>query len=95
MLAAAARIETPNAPKYLAQLCRRFARSAPARLYDDEGFIDLPLGPCHLSALPGSLAMVVEAADEEGLRHLEWVVAGHLKRVASRETLEVCWAPVW
>jgi hypothetical protein len=96
MVAAAARIETPHAPKYLAQLCRRFARSAPARLYDDEGFIDLPLGPCHLSALPGSLALVVEASDEEGLQHLQWVLANHLKRVARpKEALEVRWAPVW
>jgi len=95
MPAAAARIRTPNAPKYLAGLCSRLAKRAPARLYEDEGFIDLPLGPCHLSALPGSLALVVEAEDQEGLQHLQWFVANHLKRVAVREPLDVRWAPVW
>ena len=95
MFAAAARIPTPHASKYLAGLCGRLARSAPARLYDDEGFVDLPLGPCHLSALPGSLALVVEAEDERGLEHLQWLVANHLKRVAVREPIEVKWAPVW
>jgi hypothetical protein len=95
MLAAAARIETPNAPKYLARLCGRLARSAPARLYDDEGFVDLPLGPCHLSALPGSLALVVEAEDEVALRDLQWMVGNHLQRVAAPEPLALVWAPVW
>ena len=95
MPAAAARIPTPHASKYLTGLCGRLARSAPARISEDEGFIDLPLGPCHLSALPGSLALVVEAADEAGLQHLQWVVANHLKRVAPREVLEVEWSPVW
>ncbi len=95
MFAAAARIPTPHASKYLAGLCGRLARSAPARLYEDEGFVDLPLGPCHLSALPGSLALVVEAEDEVGLQHLQWLVANHLKRVALREPLDVEWSPVW
>jgi hypothetical protein len=95
MLAAAARIATPHASKYLAGLCGRLARSAPARVYEDEGFVDLPLGPCHLSAFPGSLALVVEAEDQTGLEHLQWVVATHLKRVALRDTLEVEWSPVW
>jgi hypothetical protein len=95
MLAAAARIQTRHAPKYLAGLCGRLARSAPARLYEDEAFVDLPLGPCHLSALPGSLALVVEAEDDQGLEHLKWVVTGHLKRVAVREPVEVRWSPVW
>ena len=95
MLAAAARIVTPHASKYLAGLCGRLARSAPARLYEDEGFVDLPLGPCHLSALPGSLALVVEAEDRDALEHLQWVVANHLQRVAAREPIEVLWAPVW
>lgn len=95
MPAAAARIPTPHASKYLAGLCGRFARSAPAAFDGAEGRIDLPLGPCHLSALPGSLALVVEAENEDGLAHLQWVVANHLKRVALREPLEVEWAPVW
>jgi hypothetical protein len=95
MFAAAARIPTPHASKYLAGLCGRLARSAPARLYEDEGFVDLPLGPCHLSALPGSLALVVEAEDEEGLQNLQWLVANHLKRVALREPLDVEWSPIW
>jgi hypothetical protein len=95
VLAAAARIPTAHASKYLEKLCGRFARSAPAHLDGDEGRIDLPLGPCHLSALPGSLALVVEAADAEGLAHLQWVVAGHLKRVAVREPLTLEWSPVW
>ena len=95
MPAAAARIPTPHASKYLEQLCGRFARSAPAHIDGDEGRIELPLGHCHLSALPGSLALVVEAADEAGLAHLQWVVSGHLKRVAVREPLAVEWSPVW
>jgi hypothetical protein len=95
MPAAAARITTPHALKYMTAVCGRFARSAPAAMDGDEGRVDLPLGPCHLSALPGSLALVVEAEDEQGLAHLQWVVANHLKRVALREPLEVEWSPVW
>jgi len=95
VLAAAARIVTPHAMQYMAAVCNRFARSAPAEMDGDEGRIDLPLGPCHLSAMPGSLALVVEAEDEQGLAHLQWVVANHLKRVSTREMLEVAWTPVW
>ena len=95
MPAAAARIATPHASKYLAGLCSRFARSAPAKLDGDEGRIDLPFGPCHLSAFPGSLALVVEADDDAALAHLQWVVANHLKRVAPREPLQIDWSPVW
>jgi hypothetical protein len=95
MLAAATRIPTPHANKYLAGLCGRFARSVPAQIDGDEGRIDLPLGPCHLSAMPGSLALVVEAENEEGLAHLQWVVGNHLKRVAFKEPLEVHWVTVW
>ena len=95
MPAAAVRIQTPHASKYLAGLCGRLARSAPARVYDDEALVDLPLGPCHLSALPGSLALVIEADSEESLQHLQWMVSNHLKRVASKEPLEVEWRPVW
>jgi hypothetical protein len=95
MIAAATRIPTTHASKYLAGLCRRFAARVPAQMDGDEGRIDLPLGPCHLSAMPESLALVVEAEDEDRLSHLKWVVTGHLKRVATREPLEVEWSPAW
>jgi hypothetical protein len=95
MPAAATRIATPHAAKYLVGLCRRFARRAPAEVNGDEGRIDLPLGPCHLSAHPGSLALVVEAEDEAGLAHLQWVISNHLRRVAAREPLELTWSPTW
>ena len=53
------------APLPPGSLCRRFAGWAPAEVDGDEGRIDLPLGPCHLSAMPESLALVVEAEDED------------------------------
>ncbi len=94
-LAAAARIATPHAGKYLAALCTRLARRGAASMDGDEGRIDLPLGPCHLSAFPASLALVVEASDETALSHLKWVIANHLQRVAAGDPLEVEWSPVW
>ena len=95
MPASAVRVATPHASRYLAALCGRLARSAPAQVSEDEGVIDLPFGPCHVSALPGSLALVVEADDQERLQHLQWMVTGHLKRVAAKDPLDIEWTPVW
>jgi hypothetical protein len=80
-----ASVSTPNAARYLSQLCKHWSHRFEVEFDDQSGRIALPLGPCHLTAGPGVLGVVLEAADDAGLAKMEEVVAEHLNRFAFRE----------
>ena len=48
-------------------------------------------GSCTLQAHPQALLVRVEAADEEGLRRVEGLIAERLQTFGSREGLTVTW----
>jgi hypothetical protein len=90
-LSAHAELATEHGSRYLVQLSKHWSHKLPVVFDDQQSRIDLPLGPCILTAGPGSLAILVQAEDEPALATLKDVVARHLERFAFREELKVAW----
>lgn len=84
-------LATPNASRYLQQLCKHFAHKIPASFDTEKGKIEFPFGTCHLSAAGETLTLTAEAADPETRDRLEGVIASHLQRFAFREDLAIDW----
>lgn len=80
-----ASVSTANAGRYLSQLCKHWSHRFAVAFDKTSGRIDMPSGVCLLTAGPGKLGLVLEAADDEGLTRLEDVVARHINRFAFRE----------
>lgn len=59
---------------------------------DGRGVIDAGWGRCMLTAEPDALVLHVEAADKEGLRRLQEMVAHRVETIGVRERLKVRWA---
>jgi hypothetical protein len=86
-------IATGKAHRYLAGLAHRWRDKVVVAVENDAARIDLPAGPCFVSAGPGSLAILVEAPDAERLADLQWTVTKRLERLGRAEQLQVVWAP--
>lgn len=80
-----ATILTPNARRYMIQLCKHFAHKVPATYGEREGEILFEAGVVGLRAAPQTLMLWAKAAEPVGLQRLEQVVESHLKRFAFRE----------
>lgn len=87
-----ATIATPNARKYLAQLCKHFQHKLPATWEESAGTIDFPIGRCGLRAKSGELEIFLASPDASQLTQLEDVVGRHLVRFAFREKLAIAWS---
>lgn len=70
---------------------RAAAAQAQVEWSETRGSVRLPWGRCELRAEPGALTAHVEAVDEENLRRLQDLVAGHVARFGRREELTVTW----
>ncbi|MFI6850868.1 DUF2218 domain-containing protein [Streptomyces sp. NPDC050416] len=70
---------------------RAVAERAQVSWSDAEGHVDLPWGQIDLRAVPGMLVLRVEAAEEDDLRRLRDLVAGHVERFGRRDRLRVNW----
>lgn len=92
-LSARTDIATPNASKYLQQLCKHFGHKVPASCETHSGSINFPAGACTLSATDSVLTIQLATPDAEALTRLEGVMASHLLRFAFREELAIDWAP--
>ena len=88
-----AEIATPQAARYLTQLCKHFQHKLPVTLEDGSGEISFSIGTCRLRADAAVLTLSLEAADAPHLDQLQDVVARHLLRFAFRESLHIDWAP--
>ncbi len=86
-------IATPNASKYLQQLCKHFSHKLPATFDEQSGRVTFTIGECDLSAEAGALKISLTAADNERMAQLQDVVARHLVRFAFREELIFNWRP--
>lgn len=82
------RFVTPNAARYMAQLCKHFSHKVPAEVEGNRGHITFPMGTADLLADETSLTAHLRAADQDGLARLRAVVDDHLKRFAFREEFE-------
>ncbi len=80
-----ATIATPNAQRYLVQLCKHFSHKRPATWEGQEGRITFEAGEAAMRASPDTLMLVSQAGDKDGLVRVEQVIESHLKRFAFRE----------
>ncbi|OWU72265.1 2,4-dihydroxyhept-2-ene-1,7-dioic acid aldolase [Marinibacterium profundimaris] len=76
---------TPNASKYLQQLCKHFGHKVEARCDETSGEVALGTGPAVMAAEPELLTIVVHAPDADGLAVARDVIDRHLERFAFRE----------
>ncbi len=95
MLTSSARAETPNAARYLGQLCKHFAHKITVD-YDgeatpDHGTAHFPWGTCRMTATDKSLSLEARADSAEGLGRIRAVIDDHLGRFAWREKLALEW----
>jgi len=86
-------IATPNATRYLTQLCKHFQHRCPAWFQDGAGEVTLPSGTCLLRSHDGVLTLSLRAADDARMAQLREVVVRHLVRFAFREELRIDWTP--
>jgi hypothetical protein len=70
---------------------RTVAEQAQVEWSATAGEVGLPWGRITLGTVPGALTLRVQAADEEDLRRLQGLVAGHVERFGRREGLRVSW----
>jgi len=84
-------VTTPNASKYLQQLCKHFAHRHSATFDERSGEIAFADGACRLAAEDGVLTITIAGPDDARKTQLESVIERHLVRFAFRETLQIAW----
>lgn len=82
------RYETPNAGKYLIQLCKHFGHKVPAAVDGDEGRISFDMGEALLRSDDEAVTVILKAASEGAALRLQAVIDDHLKRFAFREAFD-------
>lgn len=100
MPTAAASVPTNRAGRYIAQLCRHLNLMSRMRhggqvqqvdWSDTTGTIRFTQGTCTMQAASDSLALRIEADDEQTLRQLQEAIAGRLATIGRRDHLAVNW----
>jgi len=84
-------VATSRAHRYLTSLAERWRDRVVVAFEGDAARIELPAGPCFISAGPGSLAILLEAEDERRLEDLQWTIGEKLERLGRSESLRVVW----
>lgn len=80
--------KTPNAKKYLGQLCKHFAHKVDVTYTDTHGVCAMPSGKTTLDADDETLSVQIESDSEKALREAQYVVDVHLERFAFREKIK-------
>jgi uncharacterized protein len=88
-----AKVATPEASRYLQQLCKHFGHRLPVTFDERSGRIEFPFGECRLNADEddGPLTLSLATPSVRQLEELQDVVARHLLRFAFREPPEIAW----
>jgi len=92
MSVAVTRVPTPNASRYLQQLCKHWSHKYPVKFTSQNGRIEMSAAVLILDADPEGLGLRL-TAEAENIERMEGVVADHLKRFAFREELLFDWKP--
>ncbi|MEW9308508.1 DUF2218 domain-containing protein [Labrys neptuniae] len=88
------RIETILGNEYLNSICNDFEMDEfPTRRYGETAQVDLPRGrgSAFLAAHPGELTIRAEAATEQGLSALKFMLSLRLEKVAQAEKPDLVW----
>lgn len=82
---AAGQYTTPNARKYMTQLCKHFAHKVPTDITEESGEIRFDIGTAQLRADDAILTVNLMASSDEALDRLRGILDSHLQRFAFRE----------
>lgn len=77
--------DTPNASKYLQQLCKHFGHKLPVSFSPEAGQITFPFGAVELAADDTRLTAQIALEDAGDLDRAKQVIDKHLERFAFRE----------
>jgi len=77
--------ETPNASKYLQQLCKHFAHKVDANCDETRGFAALGFGPTQFEADVATLSVKITLNDDSDPIPAQQMIDAHLERFAFRE----------
>ncbi len=95
MTASHAIVPTPNASRYLQQLCKHWSHKFEVTFDPNQGRIALPFGPVELKASDAGLEVTCRLEGEGDLQRMQQVVADHVNRFAHREgELTFGWHPL-
>jgi hypothetical protein len=76
---------TPNASKYLQQLCKHFAHKVDAEFDAESGVVAFPMGPARMAANAECLTVTFDLKDAADRERAHMVIDKHLERFAFRE----------
>jgi hypothetical protein len=82
-------IETAQPERLMKRLCKHWGHKFPVEVSEQLGSIELPLGICRMTCTD-SLKVELHS-DAEQMATLQQVVADHLQRMGSAETLVINW----
>lgn len=96
MPASEARVATPEASRYLQQLCKHWSHKFAVEFTPQHGVVPFDTDrKCRFTADHGTLTMRIEAASDDALARTQATVENHLKRFAFRETLgDLAWTRI-
>ena len=80
--------ETPNASRYLQQLCKHFGHKVEATFTETAGTIAFPVASAELEASLTLLTVTLDVEAPDQLGRMREVIDSHLKRFAFREEFE-------
>lgn len=91
MVTSEARVATPNAAKYMVQLCKHFRHKVAVEYDAHRARVDFPFGVCRMTADAEELVMRCEVDNDDLARRMEAVLEQHLQKFAWREKPTVAW----
>ena len=84
---------TPNASKYLQQLCKHFGHKVEATYDETAGNVALPCGDTNITATDTTLTVTIDLRTAEDDAQGKFIIDSHLKKFAFREDFaEMDWA---
>ncbi|MCK2043553.1 DUF2218 domain-containing protein [Chromohalobacter sp. TMW 2.2308] len=86
-------VSTTSGSRYINRLCKHWQHKLDVSHDEHQGRVTFDGGVCHMRAEAGALHLQLTAEDAAIRERLEEVVAVHLKRMASREELDIVWQP--
>lgn len=85
------RFITPNASKYLQQMCKHFAHKTEVEFNEHTAKVEFPFGTCHMQTDEIALRIACDITDPNKIEQAIYVIEVHLLRFAWRETVELNW----
>jgi len=82
---------TTSGSRYINRLCKHWQHKLNVSHDEHQGRVTFDGGVCHMRAEADALHLQLAAEDEATRERLEEVVALHLERMASRESLDIVW----